>query len=69
MNTEQECEENAEQFVGLIDKYLDLQSFDARILNELIDRIVVHEKTMVDGVRHQEVEIYYKFIGLANIYV
>jgi len=69
MNAEQECEENAEQFVGLIDKYLDLQSLDARILNELIDRIIVHEKTMIDGVRHQEVEIYYKFIGLANIYV
>ena len=65
----QESADNTEQFVGLIDKYINLQSIDARILNELIDRIVVHDREMINGERHQQVDIYYKFIGLANIYV
>jgi len=65
----QERTDNTEQFVGLIDKYINIQSLNARILNELIDRIVVHDREMIDGERHQQVDIYYKFIGLANIYV
>ena len=37
------------------------------ILNELIERIVVHEKVVgSDGVKTQQVDIYYKFIGLIN---
>ena len=37
------------------------------ILNELIERIVVHEKVIgPDGVKTQQVDIYYKFIGLIS---
>ena len=37
------------------------------ILNELIEKIVVHEKVVgPDGVKTQQVDIYYKFIGLIN---
>ena len=37
------------------------------ILNELIEKIVVHEKEIgADGVKTQQVDIYYKFIGLIN---
>lgn len=55
---------NAENFVKLIECYTDVKELNAKILNELIDRIVVHEKTEnADGSKSQRVDIYYKFIG------
>lgn len=36
---------DAENFVKLIECYTDVKELNAKILNELIDRIVVHEKT------------------------
>lgn len=48
-----------EKFTELISKYADIQQLDARILNTLIEKILVHEK--VDGV--QKIEIFYKFTG------
>ena len=55
---------NAQIFSDLVEKYTDLKELNARILNELIDRIVVHEKEIIDGEKYQMVEIYYKFVGL-----
>lgn len=57
-----EC--NAETFTNLIEKYLNITELNARILNELIEKIVVHEKEIIDGEKYQMVEIYYKFVGL-----
>lgn len=57
-----EC--NAETFTNLIEKYLNITELNARILNELIDKIVVHEKEIINGEKYQMVEIYYKFVGL-----
>lgn len=57
-----EC--NAETFTNLIEKYLNITELNARILNELIEKIVVHEKGIIDGEKYQMVEIYYKFVGI-----
>ena len=55
---------NVQSFLTLIRRYTDIQELNTKILNELIDRIVVHEKTIdADGEKHQRVAIYYKFIG------
>lgn len=56
-----EC--NAETFTNLIEKYLNITELNARILNELIEKIVVHEKEIINGQKYQMVEIYYKFVG------
>lgn len=56
-----EC--NAETFTNLIEKYLNITELNARILNELIDKIVIHEKEIINGEKFQMVEIYYKFVG------
>ena len=61
-----EC--NAETFTNLIEKYLNITELNARILNELIEKIVVHEKEIINGEKYQMVEIYYKFVGsITNI--
>lgn len=62
----QEVFQNVEKFIPLIKKYTDIQELNAYILNELIERIVVHEKVVdEDGNKTQKVEIYYKFVGTA----
>ena len=53
-----------DRFVNLIKKYTVIDQLDAAILNELIDKIVVHHKEIAeDGRVFQQVEIYYRFIG------
>ena len=37
------------------------------LLNELIEKIVVSEKEIIDGEKYQCVHIYYKFVGLMSI--
>lgn len=56
--------DDVEAFLPLVRQYIDLQDLNARILNELIEKIVVHEKDRsADGSVTQQVDIYYKFIG------
>ena len=60
--------QSVEKFMPLIKKYTDIQELNAYILNELIEKIVVHEKTIgEDGKKTQKVEIYYKFVGTVEM--
>lgn len=63
-----EIYDNIQQFLPLIWKYTNVQELTPHILNELIEKIVVHEKEIgEDGVKTQQVDIYYKFIGCVNL--
>ncbi len=55
---------NIHQWAGTIRQYLDLQELNREIIEELIDRIEVGERTIIDGQRHQDIKIYYRFVGL-----
>lgn len=44
-------------------KYTDFSELTTMMINEFIDKIIVHAPEKVDGDRVQEVEIYLKFIG------
>lgn len=64
----QEVQDNVEQFVPLIQKYTDIQELTPHILNELVEKIVVHEKKVEeDGSKSQMVEIHYKFVGCIDL--
>ena len=64
----EEVYKNVERFLPLIQKYMDITELNAHILNELIEKIVVHEKQIdEDGIKSQEIDIYYKFIGYVNM--
>lgn len=56
-----ENSKNAEDFTELIKRYSDVAELDVKTVNELIDKIVVHERDKESKV--QEVDIYYKFVG------
>lgn len=51
-----------------IRKYTDVEELNAYILNELIEKIVVHEKVVdEDGGKSQQIDIYYKYVGAVNL--
>ena len=55
--------DSTNKFINIIRKYTAVEKLDAAILNELIDRIVVHHKEKADGKTYQQIEIFYKFVG------
>ena len=62
--TEQQTAVNIDQWVSLIQQYAHPEELTAEMLNALIEKIVVHEKTVgEDGEKEQTVDIYYRFVG------
>ena len=55
--------DRAEKFIALAKKYTDFSELTTMMINEFIDKIIVHAPERVDGERTQEVEIYLNFIG------
>lgn len=53
----------ADQFLSLAKKYTDFSELTTPMLNEFVDKIIVHAPEKVDGDRVQEIEIHLKFIG------
>nr|WP_106790011.1 relaxase/mobilization nuclease domain-containing protein [Massilistercora timonensis] len=56
-----------QQFLKNVRKYTDPQELTAEILNDLVDKIVVHAPDKSSGHRKQKIEIYYKAAGIINI--
>ena len=44
--------------------YLDVQELDREIVEELIDHIEIGERSIIDGQRHQDIKIFYRFVGV-----
>lgn len=60
---------NVERFLALAKKYTDFSEPTMPMINEFIEKIIVHALEKVDGDRTQEVEIYLKFIGRFDLLV
>lgn len=58
-------DDDIEKWLNIIKKYTDTDTLDSSILNELIEKIIVHEREIVDGNLIPKIEIHYKFIGNA----
>ena len=54
---------NVERFLALAKKYTDFSELTTPMINEFVDKIIVHAPEKVDGDRTQQVDIYLKFIG------
>ncbi len=59
----EEDTDRAAQFLSLAKKYTDFSELTTPMINEFIDKIIVHAPEKIDGDRVQEIEIYLKFIG------
>lgn len=63
LTTKSSKEINIYKWIELIKKHKNIQKLDKETLNELISKIYVHEKEIVDGKSTQLIEIHYNFIG------
>lgn len=57
-------EKDADRFIALIDKYEHFDNLTIAMLNEFIEKILVHERDRKGSIQTtQEVEIYFNFVG------
>lgn len=55
---------SAEKFIALIDKYSDFETMTTTMLNEFVDKILVHERGRKGSIETtQAVEVYFNFVG------
>jgi DNA invertase Pin-like site-specific DNA recombinase len=52
-----------DKFIELVNRYTEFDEFSAALLNEFVERVIVHEADKSTGTRTQEVEIIFNFIG------
>ena len=57
----------ADQFMALAKKYTDFSELTTPMINEFVEKIIVHAPEKIDGERTMEIEIYLKFIGKFEI--
>lgn len=54
------------QFISNVKKYTETTNLTAEILNELIEKIVIHQQEKIDGKKTQEIDIYYRGVGIIS---
>ena len=66
LTEQQEDSLNISKFMARISKYTELPELTVEIVNELIDKIVIHKPTGTKRNRIIQIDIYYNFIGKLN---
>lgn len=59
--------DRTEEFLALVHKYTDITELTPVIINEFVDKILVHKAEKTDGERVMEIEIYLNFIGKVEL--
>lgn len=59
--------DRTEEFLALVHKYTDITELTPVIINEFVDKILVHKAEKIDGERVMEIEIYLNFIGKVEL--
>lgn len=55
--------ENVQKLSVVIKEYLNVEKLNANMLNQLIERIEIGHSITVDGLKQQEINIIYRFVG------
>lgn len=63
----EEDTDRTEEFLSLVHKYTDIQELTPAIVNEFVDRVLVHKIEKTDGDRMQEIEIFLNYIGKVEL--
>ena len=59
--------DRTEEFIFLVHKYTDIQELTPAIINEFVDKVLIHKAERIDGERVQEIEVYLNFIGKVEL--
>jgi len=57
----------ADKFMELINRYTEFTEFNAVLLNEFIEKVIVHEAQKINGKRTMQVDIHLNFIGMFEV--
>ena len=63
----EEDTDRTEEFLSLVHKYTDIQELTPAIVNEFVDKVLVHKIEETDGDRVQEIEIFLNYIGKVEL--
>ncbi len=63
---------NVDKFMNVVRKHTSFEELTPTLLREFVEKIIVHEAVAADGKRrgkqrHQEIEIYYSFVGKVDL--
>ncbi|MDR1003069.1 MAG: DUF4368 domain-containing protein [Oscillospiraceae bacterium] len=64
---EKQSAANTERFLELVRSYTEIDDLTPTILNEFIQKIVIHAPDRSSGTRKQKVEIYYNCVGVLDV--
>ena len=67
IDTQQETRDNCDRFTALVQKYVDIPELTPAIVNEFIQKIIVHAPDNPHGHRRQQVDIIFNFAGQMDI--
>ncbi|MDO4563356.1 MAG: DUF4368 domain-containing protein [Clostridia bacterium] len=67
ISKQEQAQDNIEQFIALVKRYTDFSVLTTPMINEFIDKIIVHAPVRVYGEREQKIDIYFNFIGQFNL--
>lgn len=54
------------QFISNVKKYTEIDELTPEILNELIEKIIIHQTEKINGKKVQEIDIYYRGVGIIS---
>lgn len=58
---------NAEKFIALVKRYTDFSELTPAMINEFVEKILVHQAEGKGASRTQEIEIFFNFVGKVEI--
>ena len=61
-----EANQTADEMLDKFKAYIYLEKLDRESVVALIDKIVVSKRYIKDGIKQQDIDIYYNFIGKAQ---
>ncbi|MBR3108838.1 MAG: DUF4368 domain-containing protein, partial [Clostridia bacterium] len=67
IEAQQETTDNYDRFSALVEKYVDIPVLTPTIVNEFIQKIIVHAPDKSSGKRKQQIEIIFNFVGQVDI--
>ncbi len=58
---------NLDRFLAIVKKYTEIEKLTPTILNEFVEKIIVHAQDKSTGKRVQQVEIIYNCVGVIDL--
>ena len=67
IETREEMDDNLDQFLALVKKYVEIPDLTTTIVNELIKKIIVYAPDKSNGKRTQRIKIIFNFLGEVDL--